>query len=607
MECENTSMTGSLPASWGSPGAFPSLLELYLDGISFTGSLPSSWAAVGAFPELGVLGLWGTALTGTIPASWTAQSAFPQLQVLDLSHNRLQGSLPAFSNTNLGVLNVHDCNLSSDLSAFWTSVSPLVAASLASNAITGTLPDTSANLQQLVFLDVSSNLLHGTVPSSWLQPNSFLSHVAYFNLGNVWQQSIQQTSWRQNLCLKPDLYNPDILAKQVQTLPDLQGSSEKVSNAQTAAQDNNTVWYSWLQSNNSLSIQWLAAKLQGLDNPYTGQSVTRNQLTSVRDICANKGSSKLLLIVWLLFAACCIAMLSVYFVSKCCAAKPQRLKPGLISCVVSFMSQSLHHWKAVAAVYPVLKGLVGLAFYYYDLVTSIIVLVQLWDKWPGHILMAIFFLHFATTGIIVVIRAVGMSHAKLFGTLPASVYQKSGIALVCLVSCPVSILVVVLLDTIALAVHIFACVQFLAGLLRAHLGCATCSSIKRFRFSGVTDSLSWIDLENYETMHNLIAAVMQSLPTVVLNSVLFSLGNKPSHGLFLSNTLFVTSIVASCLAMLKCLALMLWEAHTRSVSPLAHLLSVTSGKTLRAEAEELGRQDSQVVSLTQQQSCSVPR
>ncbi len=41
---------------------------------------------------------------------------------------------------------------------------------------------------------------------------------------------------------------------------------------------------------------------------------------------------------------------------------------------------------------------------------------------------------------------------------------------------------------------------------------------------------SWVDLENYKSMHTLIAACLQSLPTVVLNSTLLSLGNKPSHG-----------------------------------------------------------------------------
>ena len=382
--CENTSVTGSLPVGWGSPTAFQSLEFIYLDGTNLTGILPDSWAAAGAFPRLRVLGLWGTALSGTFPRSWASQTAFPQLQVLDLSYNRLQGSLPAFKNTGLGVLNMHNNNLSADLNAFWNSTAPLVAVSLASNVLSGTLPDTSLGLAQLAFLDVSSNRVAGTVPSSWLLPKSFLSHVAYFNLGNVWANSAQQMEWRQNLCLKPDLYNPDVLAKQVQTLPGLQGSSKKVSDAQFAALTNDsTSGYLQVQTSNSLSIQWLAAKLQGLDNPYTAQLVTYNQLTSVRDICANKSSYKVVLIVWILFVACCVAMVSVYVIAKCCLKRQQPLTPGLMSRLSSLMSQSLHRWKAVAAVYPALKGLLGLAFYYYDLVTSIIVLVQLWDKWPA--------------------------------------------------------------------------------------------------------------------------------------------------------------------------------------------------------------------------------
>ena len=44
---------------------------------------------------------------------------------------------------------------------------------------------------------------------------------------------------------------------------------------------------------------------------------------------------------------------------------------------------------------------------------------------------------------------------------------------------------------------------------------------------------SWIDLDGYEGMRNVVAAFLQSLPTVILNSVLFALGNKPSHGIFL--------------------------------------------------------------------------
>ena len=92
--------------------------------------------------------------------------------------------------------------------------------------------------------------------------------------------------------------------------------------------------------------------------------------------------------------------------------------------------------------------------------------------------------------------------------------------------------------------------------------------------------LSWIDLEDYESMHNLVAAVCQSLPTIILNSVLFSLGNKPSHGIFLSNKLFLAAIIASFLPMLKCLVVVLWQAFTGKVAVFRYMFSLPIGHTL---------------------------
>ena len=177
--CENTSISGTLPASWGAPGTFSTLQLLYIDGTRFTGTLPDTWARPGAFQSLLMLGLWNTTLSGTIPPSWGSVSAFPRLQVLDLSHTRLHGPLPSVSNTRLGVLNLHNCNFSSDLDAFWSSSSPLLAASLADNALSGSLPSQPGALSQLTFLDLSSNNIEGTVPLSWLDQNSFLSHLIY--------------------------------------------------------------------------------------------------------------------------------------------------------------------------------------------------------------------------------------------------------------------------------------------------------------------------------------------------------------------------------------------------------------------------------------------
>ena len=95
--------------------------------------------------------------------------------------------------------------------------------------------------------------------------------------------------------------------------------------------------------------------------------------------------------------------------------------------------------------------------------------------------------------------------------------------------------------------------------------------------------IAWIDLESYENMHNLIAAIWQSLPTAVLNSGLFSLGNKPSHGILLSGGLFATALIASCFAMLKSLVVVLWEAHKSRVNPLVYTARLANGSLLAGE------------------------
>ena len=61
-----------------------------------------------------------------------------------------------------------------------------------------------------------------------------------------------------------------------------------------------------------------------------------------------------------------------------------------------------------AALYETIYVLGGLTFYHYDLVTSIIVLVQvyIWGTWPAGILAAIFFFHLAITGVLVAFRLI---------------------------------------------------------------------------------------------------------------------------------------------------------------------------------------------------------
>ena len=231
-------------------------------------------------------------------------------------------------------------------------------------------------------------------------------------------------------------------------------------------------------------------------------------------------------------------------------------------------------------------GVASLAFYYYDLITSIVVLTQVWGKWPGWVLFSIFLFHFATTGAIVMYHAIHKAVARRY-------HQTEHICIfcvcICIISClcsPLTIPVMLLLHTIAFLRRVLECVGQLAlvpcfwWLRPAYLAAF---QVNRWVRACNEVGLSWVKLDRYEDMHNLTAAICQSLPTVILNSVLFSFGNKPSQGIFLSGKLFIAAIIASCLAMLKSLCMVLWGAHKRRINPLVYTFGLAIGGTLAGE------------------------
>lgn len=474
MQCENMQLTGTLPSSWGSPNAFQQLEVLLIPGNGLTGDLPDTWASEGAFPRLITLQLSNCSLDGTIPPSWGSHNAYPAMQALDLDNNPLHGFLPAFNNAALGALTLDDCSLNFGLDAFWTSSAPLLIATLANNSISGHLVDMPASLNQLAFLDLGGNSLRGTVPLSWLQDGNMLSHISYLDVGKVWPNSVNLNSWRQQLCLKKDLYDIDVTGQQLAVLPELR--------QHVTEEGDGLIKAGWSQSIRDYSIFALQQGFESQDG------TPNNQLISVAAICANHNANQLLLIVWLVFGGCCL----------------------------------LFH------------GLSRLFALKHDL---------------------------ADTGVCVTMAVVTMS----------------------LTVGPFLIPLVLLLDTCVFIRQVSLCIKQVVrwpgfywmrpGYLLANRFTGCLHDVGYFGFK-------WVDLENYESMHNLIAAVLQSLPTVVLNSIIFSLGNKPTHGIFLSSGLFVTAIVASCLAMLKCLVVVLWQAYRGKVHPMQHVATLIVGTTL---------------------------
>lgn len=58
-------LSGTLPDSWGTAGAFPSLGDVYLHRNKLGGTLPAAWAAPGSLPNLRWLSVFDNQLTGT--------------------------------------------------------------------------------------------------------------------------------------------------------------------------------------------------------------------------------------------------------------------------------------------------------------------------------------------------------------------------------------------------------------------------------------------------------------------------------------------------------------------------------------------------------------
>lgn len=84
---------GTLQPSWGQDLA--GFRGVFLNNTNLQGRLPDlgSWAHdMGSLVHLD-LG-WNWNITGSFPAEWAAPDAFPQLQTLYLSHVSLSGPLP---------------------------------------------------------------------------------------------------------------------------------------------------------------------------------------------------------------------------------------------------------------------------------------------------------------------------------------------------------------------------------------------------------------------------------------------------------------------------------------------------------------------------------
>uniref|UniRef100_A0A0E0J3C5 non-specific serine/threonine protein kinase n=1 Tax=Oryza nivara TaxID=4536 RepID=A0A0E0J3C5_ORYNI len=141
---------------------FPAWLQWQVDfsclDISSTGindTLPD-WLSI-AFPKMAVLDISENSIYGGLPANLEAMS----IQELYLSSNQLTGHIPKLPR-NITILDISINSLSGPLPKIQSP--KLLSLILFSNHITGTIPESICESQDLFILDLANNLLVGELP-----------------------------------------------------------------------------------------------------------------------------------------------------------------------------------------------------------------------------------------------------------------------------------------------------------------------------------------------------------------------------------------------------------------------------------------------------------
>ncbi|CAL9073222.1 unnamed protein product, partial [Musa acuminata var. zebrina] len=153
------------------------VISLVLPNSRLLGSVPPE---LGLLEHLRHLDLSGNMLNGTLPPSLFNAS---ELRVLSLANNAISGKLPELDgrmSSSLQVLNLSDNALIGRLPANLSRLPNLTVVSLANNYLYGQLP--GGGFERLQYLDLSSNLVNGSLPTDLGGPRLRYLNLSYNRL-----------------------------------------------------------------------------------------------------------------------------------------------------------------------------------------------------------------------------------------------------------------------------------------------------------------------------------------------------------------------------------------------------------------------------------------
>ncbi len=518
-------LIGTLPDNWGCSSCFPKLRILQLAGsTNLTGTLPTTWSSPGSCPQLIVLNLAVAALNSSIPAAWVSANAFPSLTYLSFANTTLTGPIPSFNNSQLAVLDLSFSTLSGNISDLWSSNATTISAiGLTSVNISGSFPEWFPQFwSSLQILIVDNTSINGTIPTSWLKLTDVTSTGAYsqmqhvtFSGASLWSQSVNDTAWWQDICSSFSktvgyVYTTNneytwlqdmssslsqtfgflsmpINLSPSQTYLDIQPLSSSSldvtafygeglpllpNNAPTSVAHLN--YYTELQdppewANNDFGIQGLYAR---------GDS----EIGLPAPPCHRPSRVIPVVATWSVFGALLLALIAGYVIWRLMSKGVAAFLAQLLAFPEPILRFSRFCWTLVP--------LLGLALYLYDLISDMEVAQTVWglQNWYGKVVVAIILGHYAVRATVV--------------TFHVSRYMGQG----CLHS-PLQIGLMLL--CIPLVVVMMPVLDVLCSLEFLHI------------------SFGPIDVHGYRSLRALVMPILQSLPNVIVTTVIYYQGAAP--------------------------------------------------------------------------------
>ncbi|KAL1219101.1 putative LRR receptor-like serine/threonine-protein kinase [Cardamine amara subsp. amara] len=160
------------------------VVTLSLPNSKLVGLIPSD---LGLLQNLQSLDLSNNSLNGSLPVEFFAAG---KLRFLDLSNNLISGEIPVTIGdlTNLQTLNLSDNILSGKLPANLATLGSLTEVSLKNNYFSGEFP--GGGWRSVQFLDISSNLINGSLPPDFSGKNLRYLNVSYNQISGEIPQNV---------------------------------------------------------------------------------------------------------------------------------------------------------------------------------------------------------------------------------------------------------------------------------------------------------------------------------------------------------------------------------------------------------------------------------